>query len=213
MRSGVRRAARAWIAGALVLAAVLGLVLLWRGLYRPDPPGAPLPAAPFDRRGVVEAATPATAEAPPSYGPDRLGIPSLGVDAPVVPEPVTEGGELVVPGNPRTIGRWGAGPDLASVSGTIVLAGHVNVAEVGLGALAELHRLAPGALVVTTDARGRPTSWRVDALLVRAKDDLPAFPTDGPRRLAIVTCGGPLLRTPAGNTYRDNVIAFATPAP
>ena len=96
--------------------------------------------------------------------------------------------------------------------GTTLLAGHVNVAGEGLGALSELHRVEPGALVVTTDAGGAARYWRVEALLVRAKNDLPPFPQDGPRQLAIVTCGGPLEHAPGGNTYRDNVIALAAPA-
>lgn len=201
----------------LVVVAVAGVSLLVRGLSPQAPPDAPLPAHPFDRRaesaqGASAGGGPERAPAP-SYGPNRLGIPSLGVDAPLVPESVGAGGDLVIPGDPATVGLWREGPGLAATEGTTLVAGHVSVAGIGDGALLALHRIEPGALVVTTDSAGASHAWRVDALLVRDKDALPAFPTAGPRRLAIVTCGGPLLRSPAGNTYRDNIISFASPAP
>jgi len=196
-----------------VVLAVAGGVLLWHGVHPEPPSGAPLPALPFDHRraDTAEPATPVASPAHPAYGPNRLGIPSLGVDAPLVAEPVGAGGELVIPGDPATVGWWQEGPPLGASRGTTLLAGHVSVAGLGDGALAGLHRIEPGALVVTTDGAGRTRTWRIDALVVRAKDDLPDFPATGPRQLAIVTCGGPLLRTPAGNTYRDNVIAYAAP--
>lgn len=91
-----------------------------------------------------------------------------------------------------------------------MLAGHVSV-DGSLGALHDLARLRAGAIVLTTDDDGRLALWTVTALVVRHKDELPSFPLTGARRLAIVTCGGPLLSTSAGRTYRDNVIAYATP--
>jgi hypothetical protein len=33
----------------------------------------------------------------------------------------------------------------------------------------------------------------------------------GARRLVLITCGGPLLHYSWGNTYRDNVLVYATP--
>ena len=213
----IRARGRLGLAGLLVLllaTAGVGGLLLWRGLHPDPPPAAPLPAYPFDRRAAATSgATPAAGSVSvPAYGPARLGIPSLRIDAPVVPEPATTRGDLVIPGDPGTVGRWRGGADLAATVGTTLLAGHVNVAGEGLGALSELHRVEPGALVVTTDAGGAARYWRVEALLVRAKNDLPPFPQDGPRQLAIVTCGGPLEHAPGGNTYRDNVIALAAPA-
>lgn len=190
---------RRWaLTGLLAAGVVLGAALLWRGLTPGSLPGAPLPSATFDRRVVLStgpsggATTEAAAEerALPTYGRRRLGIPSLGVDAPVLPEPVGRSGELVIPGDPKTVGRWDDGPDVDAAIGTTVLAGHVSVSGVGDGALRDLYRVGPGELVLTTSAGGAVQRWRVDALLVRHKDDLPSFATDGPRRLAIVTCGG-----------------------
>lgn len=213
------RAARIVWTATLVILAVTGAGLLWRGLHAGTAPDAPLPAYQFDQRvggeltGDLPASfDPSSPEALSAYGPDRLAIPSLGVDAPLVPESADAHGELVIPGDPGTVGRWRDGPGLDAAAGTTLLAGHVSVAGIGDGALRELHRVQPGALVVTTDASGVARWWRVEALLVRSKESLPAFPSDGRRRLAIVTCGGPLLRTAQGNTYRDNIIVYASPA-
>lgn len=201
--------------GALVVGVLVGLSLVAWGLRPVDPPSAPLPERTFDHAWSAGATAPDSdigrPPAPP-YRPDRLLIPSLGIDAPLVAEGLDTRGNLVVPGDPGTVGVWDGGPQLGAAEGTTLLAGHVDVAGMGPGALIGLSRVAPGAWVITTDGLGRGRAWRVDSLVVRGKDHLPAFPATGVRRLAIVTCGGPLLRTPSGNTYRDNVIAFAMPA-
>lgn len=205
----------AGIAGLFVGAGLIGA-----GLRPSEPSPAPLPAAAFDLRGGGRAAPDAAAAGAsgpagpeargvPTYGPSRLGIPSLGVDAPVVPEALGADGALVVPGDPGTVGRWQPGG--SRPGGATVLAGHVSVAGVGDGALAPLHRIAPGALVVTTDGAGVARRWSVRALEVRHKDDLPDLGAGAPV-LAIVTCGGPAVEGPQGLTFRDNVIAYAVPA-
>jgi hypothetical protein len=33
----------------------------------------------------------------------------------------------------------------------------------------------------------------------------------GPRRLLLVTCGGPIGHSRAGNAYRENILVYATP--
>ncbi len=90
------------------------------------------------------------------------------------------------------------------------MAGHVDTRG-DPGALHGLHAVAPGALVATTDASGHHRSWTVVTLQVRRKEDLPVFSAAGPRRLVLLTCGGPVQRTRTGLGYRDNVIAVAEP--
>ncbi|GAB48467.1 class F sortase [Mobilicoccus pelagius] len=77
---------------------------------------------------------------------------------------------------------------------------------------ARARKRGPGAVVDLVGAAGRTESWRVEALKVRHKDALPSFPSDGPRRLALVTCGGPVVHTAHGRGYRDNVMVWAAPA-
>lgn len=206
---------------------MLGGGALVAAAFRPAP-AAPEPAHTFDLRpstaavGATGSPTAGVGTAPtggrggqprpqaPVGDPVRLEIPSLKVVAPVRRERLAAGGDLVVPGDPHSVGSWHGAPDTAASAGTLVLAGHVD-SEGDLGALHPLSAVAPGATVELVDAAGRVESWRVDALEVRRKEDLPDLPASGPRRLALVTCGGPVVRTGHGGGYRDNVIAWASP--
>lgn len=205
---------------AQVVAAVavaVGVVMMMLGLR---PASAPEPSAPV---AAVTATTP-TSLAPAPRGtataatgkaaaqvrvPVRLAIPSLGVDARLHGEHVESDGGLSIPEDPQVIGTWSTGDDPRW--GTLVLAGHVNYRG-ELGALHELADVKRGAVIELVGDSGERGRWRVVDVDVRHKEDLPTFPVDGARRLAIVTCGGPVVRTPKGRGYRDNVIAWAEPA-
>jgi sortase (surface protein transpeptidase) len=107
--------------------------------------------------------------------------------------------------------RFGPAP---GAPGSAVLAGHVDDAEQGLGALAPLREAEPGQEVLVTDAAGATTRWRVVSRELLDKQALPVdllFGREGPSRLTLVTCGGPFLPDVGG--YRDNVVVVAEPAP
>lgn len=200
--------------GLGVVGMAAGALAVASGLRTAPAPDAPLPDHPFSLAAVVplpSAERSAATDSARAAGPNRLLIPALGVDAPVVAEP-SHDGALVIPGDPGTVGRWVGSAAVTSAIGTTLLAGHVSI-DGRPGALSALARVEPSTVVVTTDASGRPTLWRVVELQTRSKDDLPAFPATGSRRLAIVTCGGPLLETRTSRSYRDNVIAYAVPVP
>lgn len=116
----------------------------------------------------------------------------------------------MIPGDPQTVAWYSGSPAVSAAAGTTLLAGHVNY-DSTRGALYSLSTIAPGALVIVTDGSGNASRWTTVSLQVRDKDDLPAFPVSGPRRLAMVTCGGELLETDRGRSYASNVIAEAIP--
>lgn len=175
------------------------------------PDDAPLPEQTFTLAASAPApAADRSSEPQRVYPANRLVVEDLGIEAPVVPGPLDATGELVVPGDVSTVALWSTGPGLHAATGTSVLAGHVDK-DGDLGALHPLYRITPNARVVVTDQSGASTRWQVVSLTVTPKDDLPAFTTHGPRRLAIVTCGGPVIHTPQGRRYADNVIAIAEP--
>jgi sortase (surface protein transpeptidase) len=195
---------------ALGLALAVGTPAAW-ALTRPaEAVGAPVtealgttPASP--PRG----ATPAVpAEAP---APGRLTIPDLGVDAPVHPVGVAADGQMEIPADVARVGWYRFGP-VPGNPGNAVLAGHVDDAEQGLGALAALREVAVGTEVLVTDAAGVTSRWRVVSRQLIGKQALPTedlFARTGPPRLVLVTCGGPFL---AGTGhYRDNVVVVAEP--
>ena len=97
--------------------------------------------------------------------------------------------------------------------GTTLLAGHVNLAGQGPGALFNLALMQPGDVVRTSDAEGNTTSWRVTSVVNRPKaDGVEESVLDGPvgpRKLAVVTCGGDLSYANGLGNYEDNVYLYA----
>ena len=93
-----------------------------------------------------------------------------------------------------------------------MLAGHVDTAAEGLGALAALRNIEVGGQVVLTDAFGGEHGYKVAARRVYPKYALPddVFTVIGRARLVLVTCGGPF--DEEAGRYRDNVVVYALPA-
>jgi hypothetical protein len=221
----------------LLIALVVVLAACSSGEPAPpaSPAAAPSPPAPSPRPVVVNAATvpPAQDAIPPRPGGpvkpaawagtpagasgqvaiSRLEIQELGVSAPVVDVGVLADGQLQIPSDPEVIGRWSGGAQAAAPFGALVLAGHVDTARQGPGALFRIRDLAPGALIVARDG-GRAVTYRVTELRRVDKDDLvpstDPFRQDVPHRLVLITCGGPFDRRT--RHYRDNVVVLADPA-
>jgi hypothetical protein len=85
------------------------------------------------------------------------------------------------------------------------------------GALWNLSTITDGALVWTSDARGRFTEWRVYANPVYAKTSrswpVGVYTSQGSRRLVIVSCTGKLHYVGGyGYSYDDNQFVYAAPA-
>lgn len=236
-----RRALAALVAANVLLAGAGGW-LVSSGLVQRqsgDSAGAPLPPTTFS----VPPAASSPATPPPSVGqrvlaapragrgdggcgailrPSRLVISTLCIDGAIVPTSRSAAGALRIPADVHQIGLWDAGAPVAVVPrahqppmGTTLLAGHVNDAARGNGALYPLAGVRPGAQVLTVDDAGRVSRWQVVSLQVVLKERLPSSVfagRAGPRRLVVVTCGGPVTDLPGyGATYRDNVVMTAVP--
>jgi hypothetical protein len=152
----------------------------------------------------------------------HLVIGSLCINAPILPVYQRPNGSLVIPYDVHEIGMWDGGAQLTSPDGkplrqgATLLVGHVDYAGQGNGTLYDLYQVQPGAIVYASDASGHVTRWRVTSLTVVLKSELPSWVfagQTGPRKLVIVTCGGPVDYVQGyGYSYRDNVIAVAVPA-
>ncbi|WP_432144077.1 class F sortase [Streptomyces sp. bgisy084] len=187
---------------------------------------APLPATPFsaDPSGLPRAVPPETSgrQAPPGRGgrdcdrtlrASHIVIPALCVNAPVAATSRIRDGALTIPEDVRRVGMWDQGAALADPAGTTLLVGHVHAPGQGNGALYDLYRSRPGDVVYASDADGTVTTWRIASLEAvnksRLHESVFAGKT-GPRRLVLITCGGPVEFHPGyGNVYRDNVIVTA----
>jgi len=214
--SRARRTTRAGSWTALGLA-VLGLALVAAGvsLARTAPvaaaPGLTVgrgeagPAGP----GAVPAARPRQAPAMPVV-PRLLALPRQHVAASVQSVGVTAGRQLDLPGDPRQVGWWAGGQPVGAASGSTVIAGHLDSARSGIGALAALLRVKVGD-PVEVSAGGVVLHYRVASRSTYRKTALPAavFRLDGPPVLTLVTCGGPY--DSHTHHYRDNVVVTALP--
>jgi hypothetical protein len=143
--------------------------------------------------------------------PTGLDMPTLGVHADVRPVAITAGG-LDVPTDPTDVGRWTGSVAAGSAAGATVIDGHVDSAELGVGALYRLTDLTVGDTVQLTVAGGGTVSYRVDERRSYDKaEGLPAaiFGTDGAPRLVLITCGGTFDKTTG--SYESNVAVFANP--
>jgi hypothetical protein len=155
----------------------------------------------------------AVAAAAGGAAPARVQISSLGVDAPVSAVAIDLGsGDVAVPPDIHRAGWWKDGAAPADSSGTVLIAGHVDSAVAGGGAFFPLKSAQRSALIVVGTASGATYRYRVTRVQTIPKPQLPTgiFTRTGPRRLVLVTCGGPFdQRT---KHYVDNVIVYATPA-
>ena len=108
----------------------------------------------------------------------------------------------------RLVCLW---PEARDPQGSAVLGGHLDSREYGIGPLAVLRRLRDGDVIVVRTTTGRET-FRVTSIRMIRKQALPLrtlFDRDGQRRLRIVTCGGPYIRSRGG--YQDNLVVTAIP--
>jgi len=211
---------------ALGLTLAIGSPTVW-ALTRPEPTaGVPVAAAlaappPPAAAPVVPAGLPlltvrpaAPAPAPAVVPPVRVSIPARGVEAPVDAVGVGPHGEMALPSDVDRVGWYRYGPVPGAPEGTAVVAGHVDDAVQGLGALARLQAAEPGDEVVVEAADGSSTRWRITSRELIDKPGVPLgalFARTGAPRLVLITCGGPFdadLRS-----YRDNVVVVAEPGP
>jgi hypothetical protein len=143
--------------------------------------------------------------------PAVVALPAQGVQAAAVPVGVLASGQLQLPEDPATVGWWAGGAAPGSPAGTVVIAGHLDAADTGVGALAALLDVRASDLVELRDSSGGIHVYRVTARRSFAKAALPAdlFDTAGPARLALITCGGEF--DARRGRYRDNVVVLADP--
>jgi sortase family protein len=201
-------------AGVVAVAAVAGVLIFENG-----PAGGRAPTA-------APAAGPPTPSAPAPAEPGfRVLVPSIGADAPVIPEGATGagGGALTIPSSVHQVAWWdgvwqspsGTVHEKVAApgqSGVALLAGHVDSASQGPGVFYRLRQAKPGAAVTVIDAAGKVTHWKVTRIQVVLKSALPAglFVNKGSPQLALVSCGGPF--DAATGHYLDNIIAWTVPA-
>lgn len=138
-----------------------------------------------------------------------LRVPSLGIDAPIVPLRLGPDRHLGTPplDKPKLVG-WYAGGPTPGERGTAVVVGHRDT-KTGPAVFAGLARVPRGARIEARRADGRTAVYTVDRVRVFDKDTFPDKEVYGPSKrpeLRVLTCGG-LFRRATG--YTSNVVVFA----
>ncbi len=144
--------------------------------------------------------------------PTRLSIPSADLTMPIVATGVLPDGQMELPADPDRIGWYRFGPTPGADRGSVVLGGHVDSRKYGVGPLAKLAGVEPGARITVTDGDGQRVTYRVTDVERISKSALPVdrlFDPDVEPRLVVVTCGGRYL--PEAGGYEDNIVVIAKP--
>ncbi|MGW3662801.1 class F sortase [Streptomyces sp. NPDC005141] len=144
--------------------------------------------------------------------PQRVDIPSMGVQAPVVARGLDRRGGIDPPpyGQPGVVGWYAAGAK-PGAAGTALMVGHVDT-ETRPAVFYKLSAVKPGDTVRVVRDDGTVAEFTVDDVQVLARDHFDAQQAYGERQsgraeLRLITCGGTFDRT--SGSYTANVIVSA----
>jgi len=141
--------------------------------------------------------------------PVRLVVPSVGIDAPVVPIETSTDGVLAPPADVDTVGWWQRSAEPGARTGQVLVTGH-SVHD-GDGAMDEMGGVEAGDQVRLRRG-GKTALYRTTAVAVYSKAEVAErapklFGQDrGRGRLVLVTC-----TDWNGEDYESNIIVFADP--
>jgi LPXTG-site transpeptidase (sortase) family protein len=219
-----------WLAALGVVLALVTATLPWtaRALADREPAGTSRPvavpqlettpakspappsnstASPYDVAPGVELASASPRPRPQPGVPVRLIVPSLNVDAPVIPI-TAPGGVLLPPGDPQTLGWWRDGAQPGAAHGGALITGHT--VHTGGGAFDDLDTMREGQTVRVRTSRGlieyavsSVTVYRKSTL---ARDAARIFSQTVPGRLVLITC-----EDWNGSGYDSNAVVVADP--
>jgi hypothetical protein len=205
-----------WVPFACLLAAMMTIALA--GITWIGSPGfgnrGTNAQAPVTNKGAVPTTIAPSAVAN-IVAPNRIVIPKIHANAPIVSVGTTADRELEIPLNPQVVGWWRYGAKPGATVGTAILAGHINYAGV-TGSMAAIGKLDPGDQVYVFGKQNadnrHEVRFRVTGVRTYHKTHLPfqqIFDQKSVGRIVIVTCGGPFDAS-TGN-YLDNIVVFAVP--
>ncbi|MFF1644623.1 class F sortase [Streptomyces sp. NPDC058240] len=201
------------LAGVVWAVLLLGLWLWGRGIT--DGSGASSAPTTGD---VAAVGRPLGVPLPPPHDPiagavpERVEIPSIGVEAPVVARGLDKDGAIEPPSfdTPQTVGWYGGGTK-PGAKGPALLVGHVDT-ETRQAVFYGLSAARPGAKVEITRADGTVAEFTIDDVQVFTRARFDADKAYGPRKdgraeLRLITCGGTYDRT--SRSYDANVVVSA----
>ncbi|MCH0563765.1 MULTISPECIES: class F sortase [unclassified Streptomyces] len=205
-------------AGRLLTGLAWAVLLLGLWMWGSEVTGAWSGTAARAAGDVAAVGRPGDIELPPPAQPlqaalpQRIDIPVLGVQAPVVARGLDGDGAIDPPPfDQAAVVGWYAGGARPGAAGTALMVGHVDT-ESRPAVFYKLSTLVPGRTVRVVRDDGKVAEFTVDAVDVVPRDHFDAHRAYGTRRagraeLRLITCGGTFDRT--GQAYTANVIVSA----
>lgn len=170
----------------------------------PEPTESPTPEP-------TEAPTPEPTPPPRPAPPARLSIPSIGVNARVIPVGEAPDGSMDSPGNPVDVG-WFEPGFRPGEQGSPVIGGHVDYANWGAAVFWNLKLLRPGDQFTVTNADGQAFTYSVDEVEIYAYDDTSVidrvFRDTSHQGLNLVTCTGTF--DPRSRNYDKRIVVYSS---
>ncbi|GAA2422103.1 class F sortase [Streptomyces coeruleofuscus] len=167
---------------------------------------------------MAAAGRPPDVKLPPAHRPlsdalpQRVDIPGLGVQAPVVARGLDARGALDPPpyDQPGAVG-WYAGGVAPGAPGTALMVGHVDT-DTRPAVFYKVSAMRPGQTIRVIRADAKVAEFTVESVQVLTRDHFDAHQAYGPREsgraeLRLVTCGGSFDRTT--RSYTANVVVSA----
>ncbi|GGS44442.1 class F sortase [Streptomyces violaceus] len=196
-----------WGVIALVLLTGLALIRNGSGEFDEGPP-QPAKAAATDSR-VPNATFAGTVQPLPYSLPDRVRIPAIQVDTPIIPVGLDADGWVGAPPpeDPNLAG-WFTGAVTPGEKGTAVVVGHVDN-QLGPAVFYALGALKKGNRVEIARQDGKTVVFEIYGVEVFEKNNFPGdrvYASKGAAELRVITCGGGFSQQ---NGYAGNVVAFA----
>ncbi|MFF4798998.1 class F sortase [Streptomyces sp. NPDC001351] len=203
-----RRKKRApWGVIALVLLTGIALIRNGSGEFDVGPP-QPATAAAADTHAPAAVAAGAVQPLPASP-PDRVRIPTIRVDAPVLPVGLaTDGWVGAPPPEDPNLAGWFTGAVTPGEKGTAVVVGHVDNKQ-GPAVFYNLGALKKGNRVEIARKDGKTAVFEIYGIEVFEKNNFPGdrvYASKGGPELRVITCGGGFSKK---HGYDGNVVVFA----
>ncbi|MEU1027279.1 class F sortase [Streptomyces mirabilis] len=196
-----------WGVIALVLLTGLALIRNGSGEFDVGPP-QPATAAAADSRTPVATFSNGPAALPYSVV-DRVRIPAIQVNAPVVPVGLDSAGWVdAPPPDNANLAGWFTGAVSPGEKGTAVIVGHVDNTR-GPAVFYGLGSLKKGNRVEVQRKDGKTAIFEIYGVEVFAKKNFPGdrvYGSKGTPELRVITCGGGFSKQ---HGYDGNVVVFA----
>ncbi|MFI5617263.1 class F sortase [Streptomyces sp. NPDC051567] len=199
--------------GVLALVMLTGLAMMRNGTNLdggpPQPTAAAAVAVRADQRPVAPPAPPPDLEVLDHSSVQRVRIPSVAVDAPVMTVGLDAQGWIEAPPpQDRNLAGWYLNGVSPGQRGSAVIVGHVDNAQ-GPSVFYGLGSVKPGHHIEVERYDGRTAVFEVYGVEVFAKDDFPGarvYGDTGHPELRVITCGGGYSKA---RGYDGNVVVFA----